>query len=177
MTEGFGWVNSFVHARDPAIVHGMYSTRCITLSALVLLGACAPLNIYYKDGADVAQSEANLTRCQVSALAQVPRDMRTRYIPARYAPYSTCNAGGYCYRRHRMISPPRTETYDANVNLRDKVVGQCMAMAGYRPVSVPQCDAETTRTTPLAATQTLPTLTPKSCAIRLKSGNWQIITP
>ena len=177
MTEGSGRVNSFVPASDCAIIANMPSLHNLTLPALVLLAACAPLNIYYKEGADVAQSEANLTQCQVSALAEVPRDIRTRYIPAQYMPYSTCTAGGYCYRRYRMISPPRSESYDANANLRDKLVRQCMAMAGYRPVSLPRCDAETVRTTVLAATKTLPALTPESCAIRLESGNWQIVTP
>lgn len=155
----------------------MSNCRSLTLCALVLLGACTPLDIYYKEGADVAQSEANLTQCQVSALAEVPRDIRTRYIPAQYAPYSACTAGGHCYRRYRMIRPPRTTSYDANADLRDNLVRQCMAMAGYRPISLPQCDAVTARKTPLAATRTLPALTSKSCAIRLKSGNWQIVTP
>lgn len=177
MTEGSGRVNSFVLLNDGAILADMYQIRSLTLSAFVLLGACAPLSIYYKEGADVAQSEINLTQCQVSALKEVPRDLRSRYIPARYAPYTHCNAAGYCSTHYRMISPPRTETYDASAKLRDKVVGQCMAMVGYRPVSLSACDAETTRKTALAATKTLPPLTPKSCAIRLKSGNWQIVTP
>ncbi|MDT8326889.1 MAG: hypothetical protein RQ750_05800 [Roseovarius sp.] len=155
----------------------MSSPAALPLVALVLLAACAPLDIYYKEGADVAQSEINLTQCQVSALKEVPRDIRTRYIPARYAPYTHCNAGGYCRTHYRMISPPRSETYDANASLRDKRVGQCMAMAGYRPVSLPQCDPETTQQTTLRATKTLPPLSQKTCVIRLKSGNWQIVTP
>ncbi len=177
MTEGSGRVNSFVIPSDCAILAGMYKIRSLTLLALVLLGACAPLSIYYKEGADVVQSEINLTQCQVSALKEVPRDIRTRYVPARYAPYTHCNAAGYCSTHYRMISPARTETYDANARLRVKVVDQCMAMVGYRPVALPQCNAETTRKTALTATKTLPPLTPKSCAIRLKSGNWQIVTP
>ncbi|WP_300547094.1 hypothetical protein [Roseovarius sp.] len=155
----------------------MSRSLCLPLLTALLLGACAPLDIYYKEGADVARSEANLTECQVSALARVPRDMRTRFIPTRYAPYTACNAGGRCYTRYRLISPPRTETHDLNARLRHKVVDQCMAEAGYRPVSLPQCDSATTRATALHATQTLPPLTPQSCVIRLKSGNWQIVTP
>ena len=52
-----------------------------------------------------------------------------------------------------------------------------MGDKGYVKASIKRCDAQTTRATPLRATQVLPPITANSCAIRLKSGRWQIVTP
>lgn len=156
-----------------------HMTRIIRLSllCLVALAACAPPALYYKPGAAPAQIETNLTSCQVSALNQVPRDIRTRYIPAQYAPYRYCNSHGRCYTRHRLISPARTESYDANEGLRARVTEQCMAQAGYRPVSLPKCDPDKVRASQVAADAPQPRLEGTSCTFRLPTGEWRIVTP
>ena len=143
----------------------------------LLLSGCAPLSLYYKEGESVARMEQTQTACAVAARKDVPPDIRTRYIPPTYMPYQSCTANGQCHTHYRILTPGRVEQYDAAEALRGKVEGQCMAARGYARVSVPQCDAETTRATVLRATQTLPPLTRDSCAIRLKSGRWQIVTP
>ena len=149
----------------------------IALTAGFLLASCAPLQIYYKEGETVARMDRDQTTCEVSALRQVPADIRSRYIPPVYDRYRICHANGYCRWHSRLISPGRFESYDANAPLRGKVADQCMADQGYVKARIKRCDASTTRATPMRATQILPPLTAKSCAIRFRSGRWQIVTP
>ena len=145
------------------------------LVAFTLLTACAPLQIFYKEGETVAKLSDDLTRCEVSALTQVPPDIRTRYIPPQYAPYQICN-GTSCTWHQRLISPGRFEQYDAHISLRNSVSDQCMVNRGYVKTKIKLCDTETIRATPIRATQVLPPITAKSCAIRIKSNRWQIVS-
>ncbi len=145
---------------------------------LTFLAACAPLTVYYKQGASVAAMEQTLNDCKISALRKVPPRILTRYIPPTKAPYTHCDAAGNCYTFYRIISPGRYERYDANEGLRLKTERLCMAGAGYEKVSIKECDpARIENARPLTATRTFPPLTEASCAIRLKSGRWKIVTP
>lgn len=154
-----------------------YRPACL-LAVLTLLAACAPLTVYYKQGASVAAMERTLNDCQIEALRKVPPRILTRYIPPTTAPYTHCDANGHCYTFQRVISPGRYERYDANESLRAKTAGICMAGAGYEKVSVKECDSsQIDAARPLSATRTFPPLTEASCAIRLKSGRWKIVTP
>lgn len=150
----------------------------ITLSlAAALVAACTPLKVYYKEGAQVSRMDSDLTNCNVSALAEVPKDIRTRYIPPSYTPLPFCYGQGGCFWQDQITSPGRYVEYDANEDLRTQVSGQCMAQHGYTLVELPACDSAITHSVPLRATQIMPPLGPKSCAIRLKSGRWQVVTP
>ena len=150
-------------------------------------GAGAPAAGGGRDGADsfrrwappgprVVRSSPDLGRA-AAPLRQVPADIRTRYIPPRYQNYKVCHSVGHCHWHQRLISPGRYESYDANVSLRTRVTEQCMADKGYVRTKIKRCDTATTRATTLRATQVLPPVTAQSCAIRLKSGRWQIVTP
>jgi hypothetical protein len=122
--------------------------------------------------------EQTLNECQVEALNRVPPRILTRYVPPVKAPYTHCNAQNQCYTYYRVITPGRYERYDANLSLRQKTASLCMARAGYEKVSIKECDpAQIDAARPLSATQTFPPLTEASCAIRLKSGRWKIVTP
>jgi len=147
--------------------------RAASCLCLVLVAACAPPPLYYKAGADPAQRDAVLTRCEVAALAQVPRDIRTQYLPPRHMPHPYCGPYGRCGYGHVLIEPARTERYDANAELRARVVGQCMAEAGFRPVRLPAC-APGVKAAPGAAQ---PPLGSESCARRVPDGGWQVVTP
>lgn len=149
----------------------------ISIFATVFLAACAPLELFYKEGETVSQMARDELACETTALRQVPADIRTRYIPPTYQPYKICNGYGHCYWHQRLLSPGRYETYDANAPLRTRATQQCMGEKGYVPTKIKRCDSATTRTTALRATQVLPPLSSNSCAIRLKSGRWQIVTP
>lgn len=154
----------------------MILRRPLLLSILVLAG-CAPLDIYYRAGAPVATQEADLTTCRIAALRDVPPDIRRRYIPPDYVLRSYCDADNTCHTRRILISPGRYEEYDANEDLRDSAVRLCMARRGYEKRRIPRCDAATTEAVPPAPTRILPPLGPDSCAIRLRSGEWQIVKP
>ena len=144
----------------------------------VLLAACAPLTVYYKQGASVSAMERTLNECKITALRKVPPRILTRYIPPTTAPYTHCDANGHCYTFQRIITPGRYERYDANESLRFKTERLCMAGAGFEKVSIRECDAaQVAAARPLSATRTFPPLTEASCAIRLKSGRWKIVTP
>jgi len=75
------------------------------------------------------------------------------------------------------MSLARTESYDANEGLRARVTEQCMAQAGYRPVSLPQCDPDRVRAAQIAADAPQPRLDATSCTLRLPTGEWRIVTP
>jgi hypothetical protein len=154
-----------------------YRPACL-LVFVTLLAACAPLTVYYKQGASVAAMERSLNDCQIEALRKVPPRILTRYIPPVTAPFTHCDAKGRCYTVQRIISPGRHERYDANESLRARTARICMAGAGYEKVSLKRCDRSLIDAArPLSATRTFPPLTEASCAIRLKSGRWKIVTP
>ncbi|WP_306150938.1 hypothetical protein [Roseovarius sp. MMSF_3281] len=148
------------------------------LVLFTLLAACAPLTVYYKQGASVAAMEQTLNDCKISAIRKVPPRILTRYIPPTRAPYTQCDADGNCYTYYRITSPGRHERYDANEDLRRQTERLCMAGAGYEKVSIKECDPKQVENArPLSATRTFPPLTEASCAVRLKSGRWKIVTP
>ena len=148
------------------------------IAALTALAACAPLTVYYKQGASVAAMEQTLNECKVKALREVPPRILTRYTPPVTAPYTHCNANGNCYTYFRTITPGRYERYDANEGLRDRTERLCMAGASYAKTSIKECDpSQVEAARPLTATRTFPPLTENSCVIRLKSGRWKIVTP
>jgi hypothetical protein len=148
------------------------------LTCLAAFAACAPLSVYYKQGASVAAMEDTLTHCKIEALQKVPPRILSRYIPAMTTPYTECDADGNCHTYYRTISPARFETYDANETLRGEAEALCMAGAGYSKVKIRECDrSEIEASRPLRATSTFPPLTDATCAVRLKSGRWTIITP
>lgn len=150
----------------------------LLVTALTALAACAPLTVYYKQGASVVAMEQTLNQCEVEALRKVPPRILTRYIPPVTAPYTHCDANGNCYTSRRTITPGRFERYDADEGLRERTARLCMAGAGYEKVSIKECDPDQiTAARPLSATQTFPPLTEASCAIRLTSGRWKIVTP
>ena len=176
MTEGPTLVNCFVLTTASLYTVAMRLLKRAPVLALAALIACAPPALYYKPGASPVQIESNLTNGEVAALGKVPRDIRTRFIPAQYSTRTYCNSYGRCYPRTYLVQPARTESYDANAALRGRVTEQCIAEAGYRPVSLPQCDPAEVRLATLPADPAQPPLGPGSCALRLPSGKWRIVT-
>ena len=172
MTDGPEAVNRFVPVR-PACYHRPMKPLP-ALICLALMAACAPPPLYHKAGADPALAEARRTQCEVAALREVPRDIRTTYVPPRYMPAPFFDAHGHRWHGFVLLEPGRTESYDANAALRARVVDQCMAEAGFRPVRLPACPPDIPAPAPGAAQ---PPLGPASCARRMPEGGWQIVTP
>lgn len=179
MTEGSELVNRFVRCPIVAMVRGMNTMRkiVIALAGAACLAACTPLNLFYKEGAPISRLNKDLADCKIIALQDVPVDTDTRYIPGTEMPRTICDASGNCHTIWVQVSPDRIETYDANEGARREYVQACMAQSGYQPVRLPACNDAITRSTKLKATTVLPPLEANSCAIKLNTGQWQIVTP
>lgn len=149
----------------------------ITLGlATFVLAACGPLGIYHKPGAQVSTMNRALTNCEVEALAKVPVDRRVERDPVRIVPRRVCDSDGNCNVIYDRVGG-EVRSYDNNAELRQRVLGQCMADGGYRYVELPACPQAVKRAVPQAATTIMPQLTSNSCSIRNSDGTWQIVTP
>ena len=149
----------------------------ITAAMLIGLGACAPLNTYYKAGADVTAVQRQTTACEVDALAKVPVSSQIRRAPPRFVPpREICNSAGRCRVIPGFYEPGAIYTVDPNIDLRNRVEAQCMADKGFTPVSIPACPSSIAQVAPRQATTTLPPLNDKSCVIRNDDGSFQIVT-
>ena len=154
----------------------VFRVGALSFAAACLMG-CLPLTTYYKEGERVSRIDSDLVNCRVFAFEQVPKDIRRRYIRPVYKHRKRCNAQGKCVTRRVLVRHGRWEHYDANVRLRGDVQQQCMINKGYAQVKVNACSPQVIEDTKISATTVLPALTPGSCAIRLTSGRYQIVTP
>ncbi len=146
------------------------------LIAVMTLSACQPLSIYYREGVSVAKADDDRLNCQVASLKDAPVASQTRYEPGYYIPpRQICDAYGYCRYSGGYWTPGRTYTVDVNASLRRQLTDRCMARKGYQPVSIPLCPQSVENAAPIAATRTLPTLTPSSCAIKNPDGSFLIV--
>ena len=148
------------------------------IAAVLLLSGCFPVGLYHKTGESVARADRDLMACRVAAEAQVPARMVTRMIPGGFLPpRRICDAAGNCHMipGHRL--PPEFVTEDANEDLRREVVAQCMGDKGYDYVRLPQCAPEVAAAAGPVLGAAMPRLAENSCAVRLRGGGWQIVTP
>lgn len=168
-------VNSIVSRRAVCQIMPMQNLLLMTLP-LLALAACAPLETNYKPGISVATLNRDQTRCDVSALQDVPVATQIRRLPSRFVPpEEICGADGECRTRPGYWIPGELRSYDANLSLRRRAAQQCMADNGYAPVSIPPCPGGVARAAPPGATTRLPELTPDSCVIRNSDGSVQIV--
>ena len=181
MTEGVCRVKCFVRTRVRRYAGAAMSDRrslaCLALLALTALAACAPPPLWHQPGVATSRLKADLTACRVSALQQVPEARRTRYIPADYILHPVCLPGGPCHWKRVVTRPAQYQTHDANEALRADVVQVCMAEKGYARARLPACTAPEGAKITVTGTDGMPPLTEASCALRLASGEWRIVTP
>ena len=143
---------------------------------LMLASACAPLTIWHRAGAGVAEMERAADACRVAALRDAPVATQVVQAPPVFIPpRQICNAAGACYTEGGYFVPGPVSTVDPNAALRSRLVSRCMADRGYAPVSVPPCPASVKAAAPPRATDVLPTITARSCVIRYDDGSWQIV--
>ncbi len=184
MTDGMARVNSIVfvahyghHVAMKLISHRLPCPAAVLTLVALGAAACAPLNTYYKPGANLEQVSRATTLCEVQALRDVPASTQIRRSPPRYVkPRKTCDANNSCTTTKGFFIPGEMVTFDPNVDLRKRVETQCMADRGFAPVSIPPCPSGVARTAPARATTTLPALNPNSCVIRNSNGSFQIVT-
>ena len=148
--------------------------------ALVALSACAPVSLYYKEGAAVSRQKSDLLSCEVDALAKAPVATQIRQAPPYYIPSRRyCRPDGSCYHRGGYFAGGELYSVDVNARLRRDLRIQCMDQRGYRPVELPRC-ANGTQGTVATGTDgsvRMPPIGPDSCVSKDTAGEWQIITP
>jgi len=146
---------------------------------LVLAGlaGCAPYSGYYQAGQTVARLNADQTACEVFGAQQVPVNTQIRRNPVELVPArEICDRQGNC-----SIIPARLEggevySFDANTDLRRRVIGQCMADRGYARASVPQCTPEVAKVAIARAPTVLPPLGPNLCVARTPERTLVFVT-
>ncbi|MEX0287324.1 MAG: hypothetical protein AB3N23_22175 [Paracoccaceae bacterium] len=176
MTDGTGPVKQIVFVRELRQHRAMRVLSSILIACLVLTG-CGPLSIFYKQGGSVARMQTDQTNCEVSALKDAPVANQIRQRPPVYIPGNRyCNSSGQCYYSPGYWVDGGVYTVDVNANLRGRVLTQCMARKGYRPVEIPPCPSSVSNQVPPAQTQKFPPLTQSSCAIKNRDGSWQIVS-
>lgn len=148
------------------------------LVCLMILSACGPLSLYYREGESVQRMQTETTQCRVQALKDAPVANQIRQSPPIYWPgRSYCDSRGRCYRSPGWWEPGNIYTVDVNQGLRNTVEAQCMAQKGFRPVSLKPCKQGVKSRVPAVRTTTLPPLSTESCFVKFDDGSFQIITP
>lgn len=174
MADALGAVKSIV--RMPSLGQTGPMRWVFVIGMCLGLAACAPLTIYHQPGIAVAQMEDDRLDCAVAALRDAPVATEIRRIPPVYVPARHyCDSAGNCYVRGGYWERGEVYTVDVNRPLRRQLRDRCMALKGYRPVSIPICPQSVKDAAPTRATTTLPPLSDKSCAIRNADDTWQIV--
>lgn len=177
MADALGAVNSIVlPAQKPQ--NGVVKKNPFLLTAFLALVACAPVSVFYSQGAAPAKVKDDRLNCAVEALAKAPvatqiRQRAPRYIPgARY-----CPAAGNCYARGGFFVSGEVYSVDVNAGLRQELVTQCMQRLGYSPVRLPRCTTAAGQTGAQSLPDRQPPLTKGSCLRKDDSGDWRITAP
>ena len=180
MADAIWTVNSIVLLHERRQTVRMRNYIALLLVSL-LVAACAPVSLYYKEGGLVSRQKTDLLSCQVDSLSKAPVANQIRQFPPYYVPGRRyCRSDGDCYTRGGFFAPGEIYSVDVNARLRNDLEAQCMASNGYTSVALPRCTSGSFETTTLDTSTTgprLPALSESSCVARDTNGNWQIINP
>ena len=119
-----------------------------TLTICVALAACVPTTqlTYWQPGVPPVTRQSDYTDCRVEAANRVPASMQIGTTPAYTTPVSTtCSGIGnsvFCSSTGGNVIGGNVYSYDANANIRDSVIQQCLARRGYQRITFPICTAE-----------------------------------
>jgi len=136
----------------------------------VVLAACAPLQVFDKQGVSVARLNSDLQACTAKATEAAPRDVQVFYDYERvYRPryYNGYRSGfGWEWERTRDI-------VDVNEAKRLELRDACMVSRGYTPGALPRCQGAPQITTAYRQ----PAARENSCAVKLGNAGAVIVTP
>lgn len=129
-----------------------------SLSIFALTAACVVQTqaetVFWREGIGFSARQSDFTSCEVASLQQVPRAIATAQTPivttpqTIFSPATTrCYGAGNtvnCTTTPAIVAGGQTSggqifSYDANSDLRQRVVEQCMASKGYQLVTLPPC--------------------------------------
>jgi hypothetical protein len=131
------------------------------------LAGCASYSGYYREGQTVARLSADETTCEVLGVQQVPPNTQVRRTPVELIPEREfCDRAGNCRVIPARLEGGEVYTFDANDDLRNRVVAQCMADKGYTRVTVPACSDQVAQVAISRAPSVLPPLGPNVCVAR-----------
>lgn len=144
------------------------------LAAVVALTGCLPYQGFYKSGVAVGRLNSDLTDCEVAGVNRVPANTQVRTTPITYSPVrEVCpDDGGRCRYVGGAIRGGDTYTYDANADLRERFVAQCMGGKGYQRVELPACTGQAARRARVTRQSVLPRLDRSLCAFKGSDGGW-----
>ena len=142
------------------------------LTLALLLTACedvGPVPVVYKPGSSGGQRSSVLTDCETQAISKVPRAIATGVTPSYSTPSNVqCyGTGNYvsCQEYGGQTYGGNVYNYDANQDLRDRVVKQCLQQKGYQVVSLPKCNAEQAKRAISSSSQKQPTFDKIECVV------------
>ncbi|SHI79023.1 hypothetical protein [Wenxinia saemankumensis] len=154
-------------------------------TALLALAACMqepwPLSAWYRAGIAPGVLDRAQTACEVEAAQQVPVSTQIRTMPSYTTPTrtdctsddagnTTCVTTGGETRGGDVVS------YDANTELRQRVIAQCMGAQGYSRISLPRCTDDQLAGRSIGYQQ-IPDLSPGACAARAVGGGTIFVNP
>lgn len=162
MTKSFYWLLA-------AAAFALPSCQATT-SPEQLYRAGKPLPVpVYKAGVTEGQRQADITSCQVVAAQQVPQNMQLSTTPTFTTPaYTTCNQVGWtmiCNTTGGNTVGGQVSSYDANADLRNRVVSMCLSRRGYGSAQIAPCPAGKTPMDLGTSILKLPQLTNRTCYI------------
>ncbi|NCO21791.1 MAG: hypothetical protein GW905_07270 [Rhodobacterales bacterium] len=144
---------------------------------LAVLAGCAPYSGYYKAGQTVARLNTDQTACEVKGAQDVPPNTQLRRTPVELIPArEICDRHGKCSVIPARIEGGEVYSYDANADLRARVVAQCMADKGYEKVSIPPCPDSVAKVAASRAPGVLPPLGPNICVAQGADGGLIFVT-
>ena len=124
--------------------------------------------------------EREFVACDVSAAQQVRVNSQIGQTSTYTSPTQTGCYGGYntvnCYTTSGNIVGGSLYSYDANADLRGRVVAQCMAERGFAMVSLPQC-SQSQLANGIPRYQSIPQLATNACVAEVSVGRWAFVNP
>lgn len=153
--------------------------RLLVLPALaaVLLAACGPIDVYYRQGAPVQRLESDTLSCKVDALKKAPVANQLRQQPATYYPGERICRDGSCWTRPGHWVEGRIYTVDINQNLRQRLEQSCMAAKGYQQLPIRRCTMKEASARLAYAPDRLAPLSQDACVWVSPSDELRILNP
>ena len=141
--------------------------RAMLLVFLALSG-CSEFSVFYKPTQEVSRMQRDVTDCEVLALRDAPVATQIRQSGPVFVGLGYGNGYGYW---------ANTNTYsiDVNEDLRNRVMGYCMADRGYQLVTIPRCSDQVALQATRQSTTRFPEITTHTCVIRYESGEFQLV--
>ncbi|MEM6307607.1 MAG: hypothetical protein AAF701_06455 [Pseudomonadota bacterium] len=157
----------------------MNKCRVVFVFSLIpVLWACSSERLWYKEGAAPTRIDRQLTSCQVSALDKVPVNTQINTTPTYRVPVETaCDTRKQgektCHTTEYETRGGDVYSYDANTELRERVVAHCMGDLGYTQIELPYCESQMARIKAQGQTR-FPRLTDTSCVVDV-AGHIRIV--